>query len=392
MSAPPLRVVFCHYTADVCGGSDKSLFLLVTHLPEDRVTPVMLLKDGDPMAEAYRAAGVEVHTTAIVPPRRALEPGKLLRFFAAYLPTVLRMRRIIRRSRADVAHVNTLFNLQAPLAARLAGRPLVWHVREMLPGSRVYGLLCRLAARLATRVIAISSAVAADQWRCGGRLRRVLNGTDLGAFETPADGAPVRADLGIASDRPVVTVLGRLEPWKGQHVLVEAIPAVLEAVPEAVFLFVGGPAVNKPDYGPGLEARCRELGVADHVRFTGIRRDVPAVLAATDILALPTVTPEPFGLTVIEAMAAGRPVVATAAGGPLDTVLDGKTGLLVRPDDPADLAEKLARLLGDPDRARAMGHRARERAFAEFSVDRVAREVTEVLEEAAGRRPPPSAS
>ncbi len=380
----PIRVVFCHYTADVCGGSDKSLFLLATHLPKDRVTPIMLLKQGDPMVETYREAGIEVHTTRIVPPRRALAPLKLLSFAAAYGPTVFRMVRIMRRCRADVVHVNTLFNLQAPVAAWLARRPLVWHAREMLPGSRVYAVLCRLAARLATRVIAISSAVAADQWRCGDRLRIVLNGTDLKAFETPAEGRPVREALGIQPGRPVVTVLGRLEPWKGQHVLIEAVPGVLKKAPETVFLIVGGVAVNKPDYGPGLKARCHELGIEEHVRFTGIRRDIPEILAATDILALPTVTPEPFGLTVIEAMAAGRPVVATAAGGPLDTVIDGETGLLTAPGDAADLAGKLGWLLARPEEARAMGRRGRERAFTCFAMDRVAREVAAVLEEAAG--------
>ena len=129
------RVMFCHYTADVCGGSDRSVFDLATHLPEDRFRVGCVLKTGDPMAEAYREAGVEVSQVRLVHPRRALEWRKQAQFFAAYWPSVFQVARAIRRFRADVVHVNTINNLQGPMAARLAGRPLVWHVRELEKGA-----------------------------------------------------------------------------------------------------------------------------------------------------------------------------------------------------------------------------------------------------------------
>lgn len=379
----PLRVAFCHYASDVGGGSDRSLLDTVMALPRERVEPVLFLKPGDPLAERYREAGMTVVELAMTPPRRALDAAKLARFLLDYGPSVLRLRAALRESRADVVHVNTLFNIQAPVAARLAGLPLVWHVREYIPDSRVYGALCAMARTLSTRIIAISGLVAETLGPCGGRMRKVLNSTDLGAFASPSDGHALRQELGIAPGQPVVTVAGRLEHWKGQHVFVETVPAILEACPEAVFLIVGGAAVNKPEYGPMLQERCEALGITGRVRFTGRREDMPAVLAATDILVLPTVTPEPFGLTVVEAMAAARPVVATAAGGPLDTVVDGETGLHIRPDDPADLAAKVTALLQDPARARAMGQAGRRRAFEHFSIAREAREVLAVLEEAA---------
>jgi len=376
-----IRVAFCHYTSDICGGSDISLYDLVTHLPRERFAPAMILKAGDPMAARYREAAIPVSEVTLVTPRRALEPVKLLRFFVSYGPSVLRLRRLIRQVDADLVHVNTLYNLPAPVAARLAGRPLVWHVRELVPDSLSVAVLRWLVARLAARAVAISNAVAKTLLVCGDRVRTVLNSTDLSAYESPADGAALRREWGIAGDAPVVITVGRLEPWKGQHVLVEAIPAILEACPTAHIVFVGGPAVNKPDYAPGLAARCRVLGVADRVRFTGIRADVPAVLAASTVLVLPTVSPEPFGLTVVEAMAAGRPVVATAAGGPLDTVVDGVTGWLAEPANPGDLAEKIVRVLRDPEQARAMGNQGRRRAFELFSIDRETREMAAIFEE-----------
>lgn len=382
----PVRAVFCHYTADVCGGSDRSLFDIVTHLPRDRFTPAMILKTGDPLAPEYRARGIEVVELSLVSPRRALEWAKLGRYSLSYGPSVLRVAGVIRRLDADVVHVNTLYNLVGPVAARLAGRPLVWHVREMVEGSRAVAAMLWMVRRLAARAVAISSAVAGTLAGCGDRLRLIPNGIDLSEYEALPAPEAAKAALGIAPESPVVVAIGRLEPWKGQHVLVEAAPAIVARHPGVRILFVGGPAVNKPDYEPGLRARCRELSLNDHVVFTGVRGDVPAILAASDVLALPTATPEPFGRTVVEAMAAGRPVVATAAGGPLDTVVDGETGYLVPPNDPAALAGRINALLDDPPRARTMGAHGRQRAHALYSLDRLARDMAALLEETARPR------
>ncbi|HPC14953.1 MAG TPA: glycosyltransferase [Candidatus Hydrogenedentes bacterium] len=378
-----LRVVFCHYTSDICGGSDRSLFDIVTYLPRDRFAAAVILKTGDPMAVRYRAQNIPVIETMLVPPRKALDPVKLARFFLSYPVSVLHVAWIIRRLKADVVHVNTLYNLVGPVAAKLAGRPLVWHVREMDPDSRVVRLLLRMVARLATRAVAISNAVADSMRACGPRLRTILNGIDLSEYDDMPDGQSLREELGIAPDVPVVTTVGRLEPWKGQHVLVETIPRVLERHPRAKFLIVGGPAVNKPDYEPMLRKRCEELGVSQQVLFTGIRFDIPAVFSASNVLVLPSATPEPFGRTIVEAMAARCPVVATAAGGPLDTVVDGETGHLVPANDPAAMAEKIIAILDNPAGAREMGEKGRARAYECFSLDRLVREMGAIIEEAA---------
>jgi len=149
---------------------------------------------------------------------------------------------------------------------------------------------------------------------------------------------------------------------------------------------VGAPAANKPEYERRLRARCMELGIEDNVLFTGIRRDIPDILAASSVLVLPSVTPEPFGLTVVEAMAAGCPVVATAAGGPLESVLDGETGWLVPPNDSEAIAERVCRVLEHPRDAEEMGRRGRERARKYFAVERYAHEMAALLEEAMSPR------
>ena len=384
MSVPnPLRIAFCHYTSDICGGSDRSLFDTVTQLPRERFYPTVILRHGDPMAEAYEAAGVQTIQVRLVPPRRALEFGKLARFFLWFWPSTFQVARAIRRTGADVVHVNTLYNLQGAFAARLAGKRLVWHVRELGADSMSVRVMLRLVALLAARGVAISTAVAGSMQACGTRLRLIANGIDLSEYEQLPDAQHVRAGLGLAPACPLVTTVGRIEPWKGQHVLIEAAPAILARNPDARILVVGGPAVNKPEYEREIKARCRDLGVEEAVIFTGIRKDVPGILAASNVLVLPSVTPEPFGRTVIEAMAAQCPVVATAAGGPLDTVVDGETGWLVEPGDAPALAEKVCQLLERPEEARRMGQRGRQRAIARFSLDRLLRDMAALFEETA---------
>lgn len=381
----PLRVAFCHYAADFHGGSDRGLYDVVVHLPRDRFEPLMLLREGDPMAARYREHGVPVETFSLTPPRRALEIAKQARFFIKFWPSVFRLARAIRRFDAGVVHVNTLFNLQGPFAACLARRPLVWHVRELLPDSRVFRVLAWLVGRMSTRIVAMSNAIAEEMRLPRDRIRVVFGSADLSLFADLPPREATRAALGLDPAAKAVFCPGRFEHWKGQHVLVEALPDVFAAHAGAVALFAGAPAVNKPEYYAGLVERCTELGIADRVHFLGRRDDVPAIMAASDVLALPSVTPEPFGLTVVEAMAAGCPVVATAAGGPLDSVADGTTGLLARPSDPRDLAAKINEVLADPERARVMGAAGRARARELFSTEHEVREMAAVIEEAAGR-------
>ena len=376
-SGAPIRVVFCHYAADFGGGSDAALFNLVTHLPRARFSPAVILKTGDPLGDAYQKAGVDVVQLPLRSPR-----GNTFGYLLAYWPSVFRVAAAIRFLQADVVHVNTLYNIVAAVAARLAGRPLLWHVREILPGSRAVALLLQLQRVLATRAIAISNAVA-DTIRVGdARLRLVFDAVDLSAYDRLPEPSVVRRELNLPQNAPLVTTIGRLEPWKGQHVLVEAIPHVAAAHPNVRFLVVGACAVNKPDYESNLRARCKQLGIERHIIFTGRRSDIAALLAASSLLVLPTATPEPFGLTVVEAMAASCAVVATAAGGPLDTVLDGKTGWLIPPNDSRAMAERISQVLANPDMGRAMGEAGRKRAQALFSLPRHVDEMATVLEEA----------
>jgi glycosyltransferase involved in cell wall biosynthesis len=159
---------------------------------------------------------------------------------------------------------------------------------------------------------------------------------------------------------PLVGVVGRLEPQKGHAYLFEAWPSIVAEFPDARLLVVGDGSLR-----PRLQARAQELGVAGSVLFAGFRADIPRVLDAIDVLALPSLY-EGMPLTAIEASAMGRPVVATAVDGTPEVVVEGETGLLVSPGDPAGLANALCRLLGDPAGRARLGRAGRARAMDLF--------------------------
>lgn len=188
---------------------------------------------------------------------------------------------------------------------------------------------------------------------------------------------------------PTVTIVGRLAPWKGQHILLDAATRVRREVPDARFRIVGDALFGEEDYRRACEEQTVRSGLAEAVEFRGFREDVGADLAASTLVVHASTLPEPFGQTVVEAMAAGRAVIAADAGGPRETVVHGETGLLTPPGDAEALAAAIVRLLKDPAERRAMAEAGRRRVAEHFTIEQTAETVTAFIEqvvEMKGRR------
>jgi len=313
----------------------------------------------------------------------AVEVESLLR-----IRQVNRLLAFMRRVRPDVVNPH-LFRSTAVAApvARVAGiRGVVetYHGREAWRQGPLRGGFAadRLVARLVTRVIAVSRGAADFLVRGKGypadKIVVIPNGRDLTRFVPGSHRDAVRKELGIDRGAPVVGVVGRLETQKGHVFLIDAWPDVMRAHPDARLLLVGEGSLREP-----LAAQARRRGVADSVMFTGYRADVPRILDAIDVLALPSLH-EGMPLTVIEAAAAGRPVVATAVDGTPEVVREGQTGHLVPASDPPALARALLALLGDPAEASRMGREACRWAHERFDIDVHVEATARVYREVAG--------
>ena len=340
------------------GGAQKALARLLARLDRRRFEPaVACLYNGDKaVAQEIRRLGIPVTDLGLTAPWRG--------------DGLWRLYRLLRRERPAILHT-WLFHANVPgrVLGRLARVPLIISAERTLGmESQMRYRLNRLTAPLADRVICVSQAVADFAAQTIGiapdKLVVIPNGVPLADF-APGERAPARARLGLPASAFVVGMVGRLEPVKGVPDLLAAFARLPSRHPETLLLLVGAGSQQRP-----LESLARRRGLGQRVRFLGHREDVAALLPALDLLALSSHW-EGMPNAVLEAMAAGLPVVATAVGGAPEVVVDGVTGLLVPPRDPQALAQAIAGLLSDPERRRRMGRAGRERAAAHFRVEQM---------------------
>jgi glycosyltransferase involved in cell wall biosynthesis len=354
------------------GGSDVALLRLVQGLDHGAYRPLVVLPADGPLVPLLRSAGAEVAFL----PMMQLRSVRSLSYQAAYLfrfwPTVWGLADLLRREGVELVHTNSLYVAYAAWAARLLGIPHVWHVREIPALPRPVRLLAaRLAVSLSERVIVMSDAVAVAMARRHPRIEVIPDGIDLAAFDSRRSAPKIREELGIDADAPLVGFVARLDPWKGAHVFVRAAAEVARARPRARFMVCGGELPGHAAYALEVKQLAADLGLDGSLLFTGwtyrLER-IPEVMADLDVLVHASVEPEPFGLVLLEAMASSRPVVASRAGGPVEIVDDGSTGLLVPPGDHRELAAAILKLIDDPAWARRLGRAGRLRVEQHYSM------------------------
>jgi glycosyltransferase involved in cell wall biosynthesis len=370
----PARILYLHTTSEV-GGSDISLLRLIEGLDRNTFSPVVLLPSDGPLVETLRGAGADVSVLPALWKLTSRRGTAFLARFALHYPLAVRtLAALIRRERIALVHTNTIHNLYGGAAAARARVPHVWHIREIVWQSEALRRIeLSLVRRWSTRIIVTSDAVAAMFDTPSGRpgqLVKIANGVDTTRF-SPGDGSRVRRELGVSPDQTLIGIACRLDEWKGVDVFLDAAVEVARSRPSARFVVAGGPITGLEQYGASLKQRASALGLDGVVQFTDWRYGpdaMPDVHRALDALVLASVEPEPFGLTVIEAMATGKPVIATRHGGPVEIVLDGVTGWLVPPRDAHALARAMQRLIDDPSAAREMGAQGRRRAVDLYDV------------------------
>jgi glycosyltransferase involved in cell wall biosynthesis len=290
---------------------------------------------------------------------------------------------IIRRHRVGVVYTldRSRAVLLAAVAARLTRRPLVFHAHyPYYSNTRV--------VRSAARVVAISQFIRSEYEQRGidpSRIQVIYNGIDAVRYEA-GDRGGARAQLGIGPDEHLVLLPGRLSRYKGQVELLEAMPAILEAVPTARVVFAGydSPELgdlavpNAGSVGAVLQVRAAELGIAEHMILTGATDRMADLYAAADVVACPSWA-EPFGLVVAEAMAAGCPIVGAASGAIPELLEHERGGLLVPPRDARALGEAVVRLLADNGLAARLANEAARVVRERFTISRYAKEMEDLL-------------
>jgi glycosyltransferase involved in cell wall biosynthesis len=403
----PVPVLFLEHSIGV-SGSTISLCTLLRKLERRRFRPCVVFARGD-QRERLLASDAPATEAHVVTWRNGLKATRMGRAFyemalrrarpvkhlltgllsAADLVVVVapytwRLYRLARRRRTALVHHNNGIEPCSVLLARLLRVPLVVYQR----GDEWHSRMARGLARLVTRYVANSEATKQDLLRLGvppERIRVIYPPVDLDRFNPEVDARHQRAEFGVGPEEPCFGIFGTLLEWKGHHVFLEAARRVMDEIPGARAFVIGEAPERGRRYGEELHRLVERLGITDRVVFTGFRADVPELMQLLRVVVHASVTPEPFGRVIVEAMAMGKPVVATRAGGPLEIIEDGVSGHLVPADQPEAMARSIIRLLSDPEHAARTGRRGRQEVITRFSAVAHARLVEAVYEEVLAR-------
>jgi glycosyltransferase involved in cell wall biosynthesis len=332
------------------GGAGRYLFNLLSHRDKSRFNVIVACPGGGELEKQLRKKGVKVFT---------LEGGES----STNLGHIKKLRQIISREKIDIVHTHA--SLSGRIAGKLSGCKVVM-TRHGLGSSEngpVKRLITRSISRLFTdRIIAISRAVKIgliDSGVPANMITTIYNGIDLSKFAEVK--GILRKELNFSPDIPIVGIVARLVPEKGYEYAINAFYHVLKVFPSARLIIIGeGPLEES------LKKMCTKLGIKDHVIFMGYRQDVESLEVDFDVFVLPSVS-EGLGLALLEAMALGKPAVATQTGGIPEVIKHKVNGFLVPPGNDKYLAESIIEALSNKNQAKMLGLAAQKTVFEKFS-------------------------
>jgi glycosyltransferase involved in cell wall biosynthesis len=339
-----MRILFLNHSGKMGGAELSLLDLAKDHQQTGRVA---LFQDG-PFRQALAAAQIPV---TVLSQDKPIEVGRDSTAWQSLTQTgkllCLAQRAAALGRDYDVLYANTLKALViGALATVLCWKPLVYHLRDILSEEHFSRSNLRMAVFLSNyftrHVIANSEATRQAFIKAGGRSHKIsviYNGFQPEDYQRPPEEiAALRSSLGITAENYVVGHFSRLSPWKGQHILIDALA---HCPKNTVVLLVGEALFGEGDYVAKIKQQVEDLGLGDRVKFLGFRSDVPSLMAACDLVTHTSTAPEPFGRVIVEAMLCGTPVIAAAAGGATELVESGKTGWLTPPGDRTALADQI---------------------------------------------------
>lgn len=395
-----MNILFLNHTG-IVSGAERVLLTILEHLDRKRFQPVVSCPLGSDLANLVQERNVPIVATPDLQARFTWNPIRMVQYLRSYFSAIREFRRAPFLKTATLIHANSVrAGLVASFATVGTGIPVIWHLHDMMK-PHPFSTAIRWVALLmpAVSVLAVSRAAAA-QFR-GSVLRLSSNRPTITVLHNSIDSRRFRPDppgrrrvrqaLGLAEAQFTFAIVGQLTPRKAQLETILAFSDVVKRVPNAALLVVGAPLFNDDHrYLAALQSAVAQLGLRRKVFFLGQRSDINALLAAADAVVINS-RREPFGLIVLEAMAAVKPVVGASVDGIVEVIEDGVTGLLVPPGDRAALVSALTRLAADPQLCQSLSSRGRAVIEKDFTCARYIQSL-EAFYDRMARRSPTAAS
>jgi glycosyltransferase involved in cell wall biosynthesis len=297
------------------------------------------------------------------------------------------LRNFINSKKIDVVYTNTIACMDGAIAAKLENIPHIWHVHEILTNhtyvkSYLPHSVLKMAIHFLSKVVIVPSEAAKRHYKhriCHNKIKKIYNGVDIDHFsnhDNTDDIKTFRSAIGL-HEQKIVALIGYFNDMKGHDIFVDAAKIVSERFKETTYLFAGDEDANR-DYRDAIKQKIRDYHMEDRFVFLGIRNDIERIMRSIDVFVSASRV-ESFSNVICEAMAAGKPVVATRSGGPEEIIVDGKTGFLVPVDNPEMMAAGIITLLAGEEEAKKMGENGRRRVEEVFNMQEYVKNIESVV-------------
>ncbi|GAB2495233.1 glycosyltransferase family 4 protein [Algoriphagus taiwanensis] len=367
--AKPRHILFLQSSSEGYG-SGKIILQVLRFYQNQGLSPVVVLTNEGPIQADLKALNIPTYVQNLgILRRKYVNPGGIFNRVQKNLKAYRFLNLLHQKYSFELVYSNTLAVVVGSIWAKRNQLPHIWHIHEILPGpAPLVKLLAKMLDSSTPRPIAVSQAVG-NHWQAelnNSKVEVIPNGIPYDDFLTAKGN--LKSELGLDPDSILVGMIGRINPGKGQLFFLQMAENLSQTYPKAHFVLIGDPFPGYEFILEEIQKEIRNKKLASRVSYLGFRKDIPEVMASLDIFVLPSVLPDSFPTVILEAMAAGKPVVATISGGASEMVLDGETGFLIPINGVSEGTMAISTLIENSSLRNSMGESGRQRVLETFSL------------------------
>jgi glycosyltransferase involved in cell wall biosynthesis len=364
------NILFIHQSADLYG-SDKTLLQLLTYIDRTKFNPVVIIPLDGPLKTELERIGIEVHITPVLKLyRNIIKPKNSLRFFSEYKKAIKFLDELNKKYQFDIVYSNTLAVSLGMFYARKRKIKHIWHVHEIIVHPKAIAkIFPKLLDKYADIVVCNSEATQQNliirEPQIKAKTQVIHNGVEQ---KSEVLKTVSKTDFGFDPNDIIITLIGRINRLKGHKLLLSSFLKNFADQQNIKLLFVGSPVIGQENYLHEVEELINKNNLAEKVKILSFTKDLQSIWQITDIAAMPSTEAESFGLVAVEAMIARKPVIGSNHGGLTEIIVNNQTGLLVAPNNEAELTTAIQYLIDNPKIRIAMGEKGEKRALETFSI------------------------
>lgn len=372
-------ILFIHQSAELYG-SDKTILMFISSLDKEKYKSVVVLPFDGPLKREFEKNNIEVVIAPVLKLyRKMLTPKGIFKFIKEYHRGIKVIESLHSKHKFDIVYSHTLAALIGIIFARKNKIKHLWHVQEIIAKPRIFNRgFVRLLSLKSNHVAVYDSKTTMEFWIKGSEALEkksvfVCNGLDVSQKPLPNSESivEIRKEYFKAEEEQVViSLVGRINSWKGQPLLLKAFHKIAHKYPHLKLVFIGSAPPDQDFFETELKDKIKEFDLISRVIIIPFQENIWSFWDAIDIAVVPSTEPEPFGMVAIEAMLSKKPVVAAKHGGLTETVLHNETGLLFEPNNAEELALALEELISDKEKRRSFGEKGYHRTIEYFSLEK----------------------